>query len=118
MIEIKPDLHKLIDLAARRENFDAPLAAARGAGKPIEPEQSTTMSASASSNELLTCATSGQFNSSKTGHLHVNVDSKPDGRIAPSYSRWRAFSRLHFSSSHVRYSAQARGGGPERVAGQ
>lgn len=38
--ELQPDLRELLDLVAKRENFDATLAAARSAGKPIEPEQS------------------------------------------------------------------------------
>lgn len=39
--ELQPDLRELLDLAAKRENFDATLAAARAAGKPIEPERGT-----------------------------------------------------------------------------
>lgn len=38
--ELQPDLRELLDLVAKRENFDATLAAARAAGRPIEPEQS------------------------------------------------------------------------------
>lgn len=38
--QLQPDLRELLDQVAKRENFDATLAAPRGAGKPIEPEQS------------------------------------------------------------------------------
>lgn len=37
--ELQPDLRRLLDLTRKMENYDATLAAARGAGKPIEPEQ-------------------------------------------------------------------------------
>lgn len=37
--ELKPDLRKLLDLVRKIENFDATVAAARVAGKPIEPTQ-------------------------------------------------------------------------------
>jgi hypothetical protein len=35
--ELQPDVRKLLDLARKMENFDATLAAARAAGKPIDP---------------------------------------------------------------------------------
>jgi hypothetical protein len=35
--ELQPDMRKLLDLARKMENFDATLATARSAGKPIEP---------------------------------------------------------------------------------
>lgn len=38
--ELQPDLRELLELVAKRENFDATLAASRSAGKPIEPAQS------------------------------------------------------------------------------
>lgn len=38
--ELLPDLRELLELVAKRENFDATLAAARAVGKPIEPELS------------------------------------------------------------------------------
>lgn len=38
--ELQPDLRELLDLVAKRENFDATIAAARAAGMPIEPEKS------------------------------------------------------------------------------
>lgn len=38
--ELQPDMRELPDLMRKAENFDATLAAARAAGKPIEPEQS------------------------------------------------------------------------------
>jgi hypothetical protein len=37
--ELQPDVRKLLDLARKMENFDATLAAARAAGKPIEPAE-------------------------------------------------------------------------------
>jgi hypothetical protein len=37
--ELQPDLRKLLDLVRKIENFDATLAAARAAGKPIAPTQ-------------------------------------------------------------------------------
>lgn len=37
--ELQPDVRKLLDLARKMENFDATLAAARAAGKPIQPAQ-------------------------------------------------------------------------------
>lgn len=33
--ELQPDLRRLLDLTRKMENYDATLAAARGAGKPI-----------------------------------------------------------------------------------
>jgi hypothetical protein len=38
--ELQPDVRKLLDLVRKMENFDATLAASRGAGKPIEPAKS------------------------------------------------------------------------------
>lgn len=38
--ELQPDLRKLLDLVRKIENFDATVAAARAAGKPIDPTQS------------------------------------------------------------------------------
>ena len=35
--ELQPDLRELLDLVRKVENFDATVAAARAAGKPIEP---------------------------------------------------------------------------------
>lgn len=35
--ELQPDMRKLLDLARKMENFDATTAAARSAGKPMEP---------------------------------------------------------------------------------
>jgi len=35
--ELQPDLRDLLDLVRRTENFDATIAAARAAGKPIDP---------------------------------------------------------------------------------
>lgn len=37
---LQGDIRKLLDLVRRIENFDATIAAASAAGKPIEPEQS------------------------------------------------------------------------------
>lgn len=35
--ELQPDLRELLDLVRKVENFDATVAAARAAGKPIDP---------------------------------------------------------------------------------
>ena len=35
--ELQPDVRKLLDLVRKMENFDATLAAARAAGKSIDP---------------------------------------------------------------------------------
>lgn len=35
--ELQPDLRELLDLVRKVENYDATLAAARAAGKPIDP---------------------------------------------------------------------------------
>jgi len=35
--QLQPDLRRLLDLTRKIENFDATLAAASAAGKPIEP---------------------------------------------------------------------------------
>ena len=35
--QLQPDVRRLLDLVRKMENFDATLAAAREAGKPIEP---------------------------------------------------------------------------------
>ncbi|MYM92603.1 hypothetical protein [Duganella vulcania] len=37
--QLQPDLRRLLDLTRKMENFDATLAAARTAGKPIDPKQ-------------------------------------------------------------------------------
>lgn len=37
--QLQPDVRRLLDLARKMENFDATLAAAREAGKPIEPSE-------------------------------------------------------------------------------
>jgi hypothetical protein len=36
---LQTDIRRLLDLVQKMENFDATLAAARAAGKPIEPAQ-------------------------------------------------------------------------------
>lgn len=35
--ELQPDLRELLELVRKTENFDATVAAARAAGRPIEP---------------------------------------------------------------------------------
>lgn len=37
--QLLPDLRRLLDLTRQMENFDATLAAASAAGKPIDPSQ-------------------------------------------------------------------------------